>query len=166
MKKTIKTEVILAVFRLLSGAKYAKLDDGDKIKVWKIQRAMKPIAEKFDDDLKTSGEKLRPEGFDDRLREAQELEDKEKGAFGAIDSPQREREFVEMLVAKDDGYKAFQQERAKYVKLCNEAVKEFAEKEVELDYEMLSEDAFGKLMASNDWTLQQASFLADSIVDE
>ena len=48
-------------------------------------------------------------------------------------------------------------------KLLAKAVKEFADAEVELEFDALSEDAFAKLMASNDWTMQQIGFLADNI---
>lgn len=42
-----------------------------------------------------------------------------------------------------------------YNRLVADAVKEFADKEVEIEFEPLSEDAFGKLMASNEWTMEQ-----------
>ena len=44
-------------------------------------------------------------------------------------------------------------------------MKEFAEKEVKVEYELLDEDGFGKLMASNDWTLEQAAFISDYICE-
>ena len=51
-KQTIKTEKVLNAYRVLSTAKYGKMDDGDKIKVWKIARTLKPVADKFEDDSK------------------------------------------------------------------------------------------------------------------
>ena len=51
MKKvTLKTNDILNAFNVISNAKYTKLDDADKVKVWKIARALKPVADKFNDD--------------------------------------------------------------------------------------------------------------------
>lgn len=163
MKKTIKTETLLALYRLLSAAKCNKMDDADKIKVWKIQRAMKPVAEQFDDDVKSSGEKLRPEGFDEALQMAQKVEQDARKDFGDIDTPQREREFVEMLISENKEYAKFQEQNRNYVKVCNDAVREFADKDVELDYEPLTEDALSKLISSNDWTLGQVSFIADYV---
>jgi hypothetical protein len=42
-----------------------------------------------------------------------------------------------------------------YNQLVNKAVQEFSEKDVELKFESLSDDDFGKLMASNDWTMAE-----------
>ena len=61
MTKKVKTEQVLGAFNVLNTAKYAKMDDADKIKVWKIARALKPIATKFDEDSKDAAEKLKPE---------------------------------------------------------------------------------------------------------
>ena len=73
MKKlTLTTEKVLAAFNVLSTAKYSKLDDADKIKVWKITRAMKPVADKFADDRDDAARKLMPtEDFEDRRIKAQ-----------------------------------------------------------------------------------------------
>lgn len=163
MKKKLKTEVIIGLFRLLNAAKCTKQDASDKIKTWKILRALKPTADKFDDDVKTSGEKLKSEGYDDLLKEAQQIENDERKDFGDIDTPQREQEFVRMLTEKYEAYAKFQEAHRDFTKLCSDALKEFTQKEVEVKFEPLSEDAFGKLMASNDWTMQQIGFLADNI---
>lgn len=154
MTRKVKTEMLLAVFNVLNTAKYAKLDDQDKIKVWKIARQMKPIATKFEEETKDAAEKMKPgEEFDEQLQKAQQYEveirkqdcDAEKLPMGAAE------------------YQAFITEFKKYQKLVNEAVKEFADKEVEIDFEPVSEDVFGKLMASNDWTVDQATTLGDFI---
>lgn len=153
MTRKVKTEMLLAVFNVLNTAKYAKLDDADKIKVWKIARQMKPIATKFEEETKDAAEKMKPgDDFDDRLQKAQEFErlrntngDMSKSPMGAAE------------------YQAFITEFKKYQKLVNDAVKEFADKEVEIDFEPVSEDVFGKLMASNDWTVDQATTLGDFI---
>ena len=153
MTRKVKTEMLLAVFNVLNTAKYAKLDDADKIKVWKIARQMKPIATKFEEETKDAAEKMKPgEEFDEQLQKAQEFErlrntndDMSKSPMGAAE------------------YQAFITEFKKYQKLVNDAVKEFADKEVEIEFEPVSEDVFGKLMASNDWTVDQATTLGDFI---
>lgn len=155
--------MIIALFRLLNAAKYTKMEDGDKIKAWKILRALKPIAEKFDDDIKTSREKLKPEGYDELLKRAQQIEADERKVFGEINSQQREQEFIKALCEKYEEYAKFQNVGRDFIKLCNDALREFAQADVELDFEPLSENAFEKLMASNDWSLSQAGFLADNI---
>lgn len=154
-KQTIKTEKVLNAYRVLSTAKYGKMDDGDKIKVWKIARTLKPVADKFDDDSKDAAEKFKPsEDFTERLQKAQEYEQKIKDAnLDASTLPMGAAEYGEFV-------KEFQ----KYNKLVGDAIKEFADKEVELEFEKLTEDAFGKLMASNEWTMEQAMEIGMLIV--
>ena len=155
-KQTIKTEKVLAAYRVISTAKYSKMDDGDKIKVWKIARILKPVADKFEDDSKDAAEKFKPsEDFDERLANAQEYE------------RMRRDENADMTKAKMGAaeYGKFVEEFQQYNKLVNDAIKEFANKEVEVEFEKLSEDAFGKLMASNEWTMEQAMVLGDIITD-
>lgn len=157
MKKlNLTTEKVLAAFNVLSSAKYSKLDDADKIKVWKITRNLKPVAEKFDDDSKDAAEKMKPsEDFDERLAKAQEYERTIKQTdFDASKLPMGAAE-----------YGKFIEEFKSYQKLVNDTISDFAKKEVEVEIETLSEDAFGKLMASNDWNMAQVVAL-DGIVTE
>ena len=155
MKQTIKTEKVLAAFRVLSTAKYSKMDDGDKIKVWKIARILKPVAERFEDDSKDAAEKFKPtEDFAERLQKAQEFERKRNAGEDMTDAPMGAAEYSEFVL-----------EYQKYNKTVADAVMEFAEKEVELEFDALSEEAFGKLMASNDWTMEQVTLLGDIITD-
>ena len=154
MTKKVKTEKVLGAFNVLNTAKYAKMDDADKIKVWKIARALKPIATKFDEDSKDAAEKLKPEGFDENLRKAQEYErvtkDKEADASKLEMGAAEYGEFIKKLKEMN--------------KLVADALKEFADKEVDIDFEPISEDAFTKLMASNDWTMEQAVMIGELIV--
>lgn len=154
MTKKVKTEKVLGAFNVLNTAKYAKMDDADKIKVWKIARALKPVATKYDEDTKDAAEKLKPEGFDDDLRKAQEYErvtkDKEADASKLEMGAAEYGEFIKKLKEMN--------------KLVADALNEFANKEVDIDFEPISEDAFTKLMASNDWTMEQAVMIGELIV--
>ena len=155
MKRKEKASVILSVYNVLSKAKCGKMEDADKIKLWKIARALKPTATQFDDDSKSAAERFQPsDDFPERLQKAQEYErlrnageDMEKAPMGAAE------------------YGEFVKEFQKYNKLVTDAIREFAEKEVEVEFEKLSEDAFGKLMASNEWTVEQAMMIGDIICD-
>lgn len=155
-QKKMKTEEVLKAYNVLSTAKYGKLDDADKIKVWKITRKMKPVAEKFDEDSKDAAEKMKPtEDFDERLAKAQEYERTIKQTdFDAQKLPMGAAEYGKFI----EEFKAYQ-------KLVNDTISDFAKKEVEVEIETLSEDAFGKLMASNDWNMAQVVAL-DGIVTE
>lgn len=156
MKKTIKTSEVLAAYNVLNSAKYGNLDDKDKIKVWKIARKLKPIATKFDEDSKDAAEKMKPEmdgGFEAMLEKAQKYEnmlrdnkaDMKKAPMGAAE------------------YDKFVKDFKAYNKLVGDTIKEFAEKEVEVEIDTLSEDSFGKLMASNDWTMEQVVSLSEIV---
>ena len=155
MTRKVKTEMLLAVFNVLNTAKYGKLDDQDKIKVWKIARQMKPIATKFEEETKDAAEKMKPgEEFDEQLQKAQQYE---------VEIRKANDKYEPKLPMGPAEYNEFITEFKKYQKLVNDAVKEYADKEVEIDFEPVSEDVFGKLMASNDWTVDQATTLGDFI---
>lgn len=156
MKKTIKTSEVLNVYNILNTAKYGKMEDADKIKVWKITRALKPIATKFDEDSKDAAEKFKQDidGFDDKLQKAQEYERLCSENKSTIDimTTANYNDFIENV------FKPYQ-------KTVEKAVKEFADKEAKIDFEPISEDAFGKLMASNEWTMAQVTTLGDIVCD-
>lgn len=152
MKKTIKTENVLKVYNIISQAKYSKMDDDSKVKVWKITRKLKPVATKFDDDSKDAAEKLKPAGdFTERLQKAQEYE-----RLRNIHEPT-----IDIMTAAD--YESFLKEFRDYNELVGKAVKEFADKEVDIDFDLLTEEEFGKLMSSNDWNLSQTVLLGEII---
>ena len=157
MKKTVKTSEILNVFNVLGTAKYSKMDDADKVKVWKISRKLKPVAVRYDEDSKDAAEKLKPEiegGFDNLLGRAQEYER----------LTQKHEPTIDVMTKAE--YERFLESFKEYQRLIADAVKEFADKEVEIEFDGLSEDAFGKLLASNEWTMVQAMVLGDLIVGE
>ena len=157
MKKSIKTSEILATYNVLNSAKYGSMEDADKIKVWKITRALKPIATKFDEDSKDAAEKMKPKDkdFDETLQKAQEYE-------RIIRDPKADTKKLPMGAAE---YDAFIEKFKEYNKLVGKAVEEFANKEVKVSFEPLNDDAFGKLMSSNEWTMGQAVALSEIICD-
>ena len=159
MKKlNLKTAEILAAYNVLNGAKFGSMDDADKVKVWKIARALKPVATKFEEDDRDAREKLKPEvegGFDETLVKAQE--------YFKLLSDKGDMSKAPMGAAQ---YDAFIKQLNEYNKLVDGAIEEFATKEVELSFEPLSEEAFGKLMTSNpDWKMAQVMLL-DGIINE
>lgn len=152
----VKTEKVLAAYRTLSTAKYTKLEDADKIKAWKIARKLKPVATRFEEDSQDAADKMKPsEDFDARLQKAQEYE-------RIIRQPDFDAKSLPMGAAE---YNDFLTEFQSYNRLVNDAVKDFADKEVELEIEPLTEDAFGKLMASNEWMMEQAVVLGDIVCE-
>ena len=155
MKRKEKTRTILEIYNVLSKAKFGKMDDADKIKLWKIARTLKPIATQFDEDTKDAADRLKPtEDFAERLQYAQEYENAMKD--NTVDASK--------LKMGAEEYGDFLKEFKQYDKMVNDAIKEFADKEVEVEYEGISEDAFAKLMASNEWTVEQTIEIGNFIL--
>lgn len=152
MKTKVTTEKILSVYNILKGASYQKMSDDDKIKLWKIARTMKPIATKFEDDSKDAAEKLKPEGLEVTLEKAKEYEQKKQK--GDTDLPMTEAEYLGFING----------DWAKFNNLLTKAIKEFADAEVELEFEPLNEDSFSKLIASNDWKMEQVMIVSEVII--
>ena len=153
MKKVIKTETVLVVWNIINTASYKKLDDADKIKLWKIARVLKPIATQFESDSKDAAEKLKPEGLDALLEKAKEYEAKKQK--GDDELPMTEAEYNSFI----------REQWQPFNKLVQQAIGEFADKEVELDFDTLTEEAFGKLMASNDWSVDKAMTVGNFLLD-
>ena len=152
MKKTIKTERVLEAFNILKAAKSTKLSTDERIKVWKISRIMAPIAEKMEADTKDAAEKFKEgfENFDERLAKAQEYMAKSKDKnVDAKSLPMGADEFEKF---KEGDWKAYSQ-------ILKKALDEFAEKEVELAFEPVSEKTLIMLMESNDWTFEYLNIL-------
>jgi hypothetical protein len=136
MKKVVKTSEILNLYTIINSSKYSGLDSSDAIKIWKITRIMKPIATKFEEDSKDAQEKMKPSGdFDERLQKAQEYERNKTS------------------ISKEE-YDEFLREFREYQNTVSKAIQEFANVEVELEFDPISEDVFGKYMSINDWTLE------------
>lgn len=146
MKKTLKTEDILNTYELLKNVDYQKLEDSDKVKVWKAVRQLKPVADQYEDAQQDAVKNLVPEDFTDNLHKAQAYE--QQRAAGAKELPMTEKD-----------YKAFIVEFQKYNKLLTDALQEQKDKEHEIEYEPLTEDALGLLVVSNNWSLPKSSVL-------
>ena len=155
MKKIRLTrDQLLAAFNILNAANYKQMDDGDKIKLWRIVRAMKPSATQFEEASKDAAEKLKPEGIEAMLEKAREYEQKMKS--GKADK----------LPLTEEEYQTWMREVwLPYSNLVNKAVGDIAQTEVEIEFEPLTEEAFGKLMASNDWKIQQADVVGELIIE-
>lgn len=154
MTKKVKTNVIIAVYSILANAKYGKMSDDAKIKMWKIMRKLKPIAQQFEEDSKDCADKMKPtEDFFDRLRKWQEYNRLHQDGKPTIDI---------MTTAEHD---AFTDEYNKYNQLVGKAMKESSEREVSVDFDPIDDDALLALMESNDWTLGQVAVAADFICE-
>lgn len=127
MKKTT-TEKAVVAFRILNNAKLGKMKDGDKFNSVKIMKELKPVATGYDDFIKDAAEKLKPEGIE-------EIQEK-------VQSQSK-------LTA--DERKIWE----KYDSDISKCVQEELGKELEFNFQPLSEEGFKGLIASNDFTLAE-----------
>ena len=142
----MKTLQVVEVYNTLNGAKLTKMEDNDKFLVIKAMRQLKPIATAYEDFVKDAREKLKGEEFDDMQKKAQKWQEEGEKTTLTVE----ERIKVNTYLTG-------------YANKVNECAKEEAEKENELSYEKLTEDAFGKLIASNDFDVKTIMLLNDAL---
>lgn len=126
------------------GTKLTKMEDKDKFIVIKAMRQMKPVATGYDDFVKDAQEKLKGDGFNEMMEKAKKWQ--EEGDKTTLT--------IEERVSLNAYFNA-------YNKRVEDCLKEEAEKDVELTYERLQEDAFGKLVSSNDFDVKTIMELND-----
>ena len=145
----LKTIEIVKASKLLDEAKYQAMSDEDKVKLWKISRKLKPIADKYTEEKKDAELKLIPsENFHEEMH---------KGA--AYEKFVQSKKEGEPPISKEE-YQQIMQKYLDYQVLVNKALKELLDKEEEIEFEPFSEDAWGKLMSSNDWKIAELEPIA------
>lgn len=143
----MKTIDIVKAYRIINDAKLTKMEDADKFKVIKATRQLKPVAASFDEFVKEAQERLKPEGWDEMQKKSRKWqEDGDKSTLTVEERREINRYFTD------------------YNAKVEECVKEEAEKEPELTYERLSEEAFGKFIASNDYDVRTIIELENILV--
>ena len=146
----MKVRKIAEAYNVLASAKINKCEDVEKVAAWKVCHAIKKVAEDYQEACRDATSKLNDiEDYESKMQKALEYENK-KG------------ENCEM---KAEEYKAFVAEYDRVRKLVDSAVKELGDADVTLDVEGISEDAFGRLLASNpDWEMKQIEVISDVII--
>ena len=151
MKTSIKNVEIAKLYNQLSKAGYSKLSDDDRIKLWKTLRSMKPVVDKFEEDKKAATNDLMPQG-DFILKYQRALAYEKAEDKSTVNMTQEE-------------YKQFAQEFKSFTNLVNKAIDELNNTMVEIDIYPLDEEGFSRLMASNDWTMEQVLAISDYITE-
>jgi len=149
MEKNIKTGLISEVFDLISTAKLTKMGDEGKIKVWRLCRALKPIAKSFKEGIDEAREKFAPNDHfyqDFEMARQYELAKSKGEAFEGVTE-----EFYQEVV----------EQYRKFNKLVSKAVNEASEKEVTVDFEPLTDDELEMLAISNDWNFKSLDLLSE-----
>lgn len=151
----MKTIEITNIYAVLNEAKLTKMEDADKFKVIKALRVIKPVAKGYEDFVEEAKNKLKADDHDKMTEKAQAWNKDNQG-----------KKVGELTQEQIDELNTINTYFAKYNKRVETCLKEEAEKEVELTFDKLSDEAFGKLVASNDWTCGQILSLSDFIVKE
>lgn len=147
MEKKLNVMKAVEAYKVLKSAKYQKLSDEDKIKVWKLYRQLKTIGEEYAENVEDARQKFLPsEDFAERFQQAVLYEQEvSKGS--------------ENLPLTKEEYEAFLKQLKDYNELVKKAVDSYAGGDISIDYEPLSEKDFGLLMSSNDWTMSEVESL-------
>lgn len=134
MKATIKK--IVDAYKALGEAKVTKLEESEVIKVIKARKAMRPIAEEYDEFFKDCQEKFKPENWDELQQKIQ----------------QWQQEGEETTLTEEERV-AINKAAIEYQSKIANAIKHVENKEVEITLEKLSEDSIIKLVKYNDWPI-------------
>lgn len=142
----MKTIEAVKAYKTLKQAKLTKMDEADKLTVIKAMRALRPVAETYDKDTEEGRRALQDDRFDDMQQKAQKhneaiQEKKQDGLLSYSDL----KELNDYFTAYDKSVRRMQQE--------------LDGREQELTIGHLSEEAFGRLAASNDLTCEELETL-------
>lgn len=134
----VTTEKIVGAYSILADAKITKMEDADKYKVIKMLRSLRGVALAFEEFRQDAVTRLRGEEHEKMV----ELADQWRREGEKTTLTEDERRGVNMYFAE-------------YNRKVEECLRDEADKENDLEFEVLTEEAFGKLVASNDWTVRQ-----------
>lgn len=141
MKKTLKAQTITDIYKALSNAKMGQMQTSEKLTLLRIVNTFKPTAKSCMEFSEDATKKLQPENWEEitkKINNFASLPDAEKIKVNAI---------IRDFEAK-----------------VNECVKPELEKDVEVEFTPMNEEAIGHLLDSNtDWSVAVALQLQESI---
>lgn len=142
--KTLKTDTILRAVTLLRESKLTNIESAtDKYAIIKSLKAMKPVADAFEDFKSDALSKLRGADHDAMVKKFKQMQIEEmrikKGEIKTYSLP-----VPEMLKVAD------------YIKLydkqVSDCISDEEKKPVDVDIRTISEDSIAQLIDSNDWS--------------
>lgn len=147
----MKVKQAVEAYKILKGAKLTKVEYNDKFKVVKAMISLRPVAEKYEKDEKDGLDALKGENFE-------AMQEKATKHNEATQSGKKE----DML--SYDELRELNKFFADYQKEAGEFIKSIQDKDVEVSFDKVSEEAFGKLVDSNDFTGEDIMKLYEAIV--
>ena len=153
-KKKMKTLDAVSAYNTLAGAKLNKLEDAEKFAVVRSLIGLKPVKTAFDDMVKDAYEKLKGDDHDEMQRKADDWNAKYQGK----NAPAPDEAALAERRVLNEYFEA-------YRKRVDDCIRPASEKAVEVEVELLSQEAFGRLLASNpEWAAQDAMRAMETIV--
>ena len=159
MKKiSIRTVDALNAYNVLNVSKFGELESNDMVKAWHLIRDLKPIAVKYEEECRDAFDKLKPndKDFDDKLQKFYDYN-------GMVRNLKADMTNLPMGVAEYEDFRKNVWEP--YQLRVNEALKASADKKNNIRVETISDDAFGKLIVSNNWTGSQVMTVSELLTD-
>lgn len=147
----MKTIEAVKAYRILKSAKLTKMDDADKLKTIKAMRILRPVSEEYDKDVEEGRKALQDDKFEEMQQKAQKHNE-------AVQEKKQE-----CLLGYSE-LKELNEYFTSYDKSVRKMMQELDDKELTLTIGRLSEEAFGKLAASNDFTGEELETLFNVIV--
>ena len=147
MKKTVKTSDANACYKLLNDARLGNISDTAKLDVLRVLRALRPLAKELEEEHTAALGKLKPDGYEQRVKDAQRYEAELKdGKTPTMTASQ---------------YVAVVQEIRQYESDVRRYDTDLLAQEVEINIPALSEDVLVELMTANDLTAGQLLAVED-----
>ena len=138
MKCTVKQ--IVEAYKLLDNTKSSTLDDTEKSKILKARKVMRPFVTEY-------------EAFEKDCNEMHKYEDLEKDVelYNSVLNKSRQGKGNEVTEEEAKGWERV----IEYDQKIRNSLHEEEIKEVEIEFDKLSEGSDVKLMSANDWTPKQ-----------
>lgn len=142
MKVSVKQ--IVDAYKLLDNTKSGTLDDPEKGKILKARKVMRPFVTEY-------------EAFEKDCNEMHKYEDLEKDVelYNSVLNKSRQGKGNEVTEEEANGWKRVME----YDQKVRKSLHEEEIKEVEIEFDKLSEGSDVKLMSANDWTPKQLDIL-------
>ena len=134
--KTVKVNDAVTAFRLINPAKLTKMETAERFALILATRQLKKVATDFDELVKDTQEKMKPEGFDaivEKVQGRKELTAPEQDALN------------------------------RYNRDVTECVQTELDKEVQLDFTPLGKEAVERFIDSNDFAVSDVMLVMDVI---
>lgn len=144
----MKTIDAVKAYKALQSATLTGVDYPDNMKILKAMRAFRPIAENYDKDLEEGRKAFQDSSFE-------EMREKAMQHTKAVQSGSKDGFLPAEEIAELNRY------FGAYEMSCNALNRELDEKEVSVNTEPISEEAFGKFSASNNFKGEDLLLLSD-----